>query len=247
MQAIVTGGTRGIGLGIASALLEDGWSVIVTARKSSDEMTKLAEKYGEKVLFVSCDNAVPEQRENLVNTALERFGSIDLLVNNAGVAPRIRKDMLEITPEDYRYCMDINLEGTFFLTQRLGKTMAAQGAGRIVNITSISSYTVSVNRAEYCISKAGLSMMTRLFAARLAGDGVAVFEVSPGIIETDMIASVKEQYAAKIVGGLTPVPRLGQPQDIAGCVLALASGKLDFCTGTTIHADGGFSVRRLYS
>jgi len=245
MRAIVTGGSRGIGLAIVESLLAQGFRVIATARKENENTLRLQKMYGASFVFCRCDNAKPSDREHLIQTAIDSFGGIDLLVNNAGVAPRERKDMLEISSEDYHHCMDINLEGTFFLTQSVAKIMIKQGVGRIMNITSISSYTASVNRAEYCISKAGLSMMTKLFAARLAGAGISVFEVSPGIIETDMTAAVKEQYAARIAGGLTPVARMGQPADIAACVLAVARGQLDFCTGTVIHADGGFSLRTL--
>jgi len=245
MNATVTGGSRGIGLAITEALLAEGFRVIATARNANENTARLQKAHGRDFVFCPCDNARPEDRERLVQTAAEAFGGIDLLVNNAGVAPRVRRDMLEISPEDYHHCMDVNLEGAFFLTQAIAKKMIAQGGGRIVNITSVSSYTASVNRAEYCISKAGLSMMTKLFAARLAGEGIAVFELSPGIIETDMTASVREQYAARIADGLTPVPRMGTPGDVAACVLAVARGQLDFCTGTVLRPDGGFSVRRL--
>ena len=245
MRAIVTGGSRGIGLAIVQSLLRDGFQVIATARGENEAIHSLQQQFGSNFLFVPCDNAIESDRNRLVQTAVAAFGGIDLLVNNAGVAPKQRKDMLEITPEDYHHCMDINLEGPFFLTQAVAKQMQAQGSGRIVNITSISSYTASVNRAEYCISKVGLSMMTQLFAARLGEDGIAVFEVSPGVIETDMTAAVREQYAARIADGLTPMPRMGTPEDVAACVLALARGALDFCTGTVIRPDGGFSVRRL--
>ena len=245
MQTIVTGGSRGIGLAIVEALVAEGFQVLAAARHENENTARLRELHGGDFLFCPCDTAKPQDRERLVQTALDAFGGIDLLVNNAGVAPKVRKDMLDITPEDYHHCMDINLEGAFFLTQAVAKQMLAQGSGRIVNITSVSSYTASVNRAEYCISKAGLSMTTKLYAARLAGEGISVFEVSPGIIETDMTAPVREQYAARIADGLTSIPRMGTPADVAASVLALARGQMDFCTGTVIHADGGFSVRRL--
>ena len=245
MRAIVTGGSRGIGLAIVEALLAEGFRVLASARHENESTARLQKAHGTDFRFCPCDNADPEDRQRLVQTAMEAFGGVDLLVNNAGVAPRVRRDMLDITPEDYRYCMDVNLEGAFFLTQAVAKIMLAQGGGRIVNISSVSAYAASTNRAEYCISKAGVSMMTKLYAARLAGDGVAVFEVSPGVIETDMTAAVREQYAARIAEGLTPVPRMGTPADVAACVTAVARGQMDFATGTVIHADGGFSVRRL--
>ena len=175
----------------------------------------------------------------------EKFGKLDLLVNNAGVAPRERKDILEITPEDFSQVVDINLKGTFFVTQRLAPLLIENKGGRIVNISSMSSYTASLNRGEYCISKAGISMTTKLFAARLAEYGVSVIEIRPGIIETDMTAKVKEKYESMIADGLTPIKRMGQPEDIAKCVLSIAKGDFDFCTGTVIDCDGGFNVRVL--
>ncbi|MCL2509001.1 MAG: 3-ketoacyl-ACP reductase [Oscillospiraceae bacterium] len=245
MTAIVTGGSRGIGLAIAEALLADGFKVLAAARSENESTARLQKIHGGDFLFCPCDIALAQDRECLLEMAAGVFGGVDLLVNNAGVAPKNRRDMLDISLEEYHHCMDINLEGAFFLTQAAAKMMLAQGGGRVVNISSVSSYAASVNRAEYCLSKAGISMMTKLFAARLAGDGISVFEVSPGIIETDMTAAVREQYAARIADGLTPVKRLGTPEDVAACVLSLARGQLDFCTGTVIHADGGFSVQRL--
>jgi len=243
MRAIVTGGSRGIGLSIVEALLAEGFRVLATARRENETTLRLQKNAN--FLFCPCDNAKAQDRARLLEKTLEAFGGLDLLVNNAGVAPKERKDMLDISPADYHHCMDVNLEGAFFLTQAVAKQMLAQGGGRIVNIGSVSSYTASVNRAEYCLSKAGLSMLTQLFAARLGGEGISVFEVSPGIIETDMTAAVKALYAARITEGLTPIPRMGRPTDVAACVLAVTRGQLDFCTGTVLRPDGGFSVRRL--
>lgn len=245
MVAIVSGGSSGIGLETARALLNKGFCVVCAARKSSSSLQKLLDEFPENAAFCPCDISNPNDRQNLILYALSRFGSIDLLVNCAGVAPRVRKDMLEITPDDFDFTMDINLKGTFFLTQLAARIMLAQKSGRIVFISSVSADTASVNRAEYCISKAGVSMMNKLFCARLARDNISVFEIRPGIIDTDMIASVKDSYAQRIQDGLTPVARLGMPSDIAAAVCALASGAFDFCTGSVINADGGFSVRRL--
>lgn len=245
MVAVITGGTRGIGLGIARALLENGFSVVVSARKTSAEIEDLKEEYCGKVNFVSCDISSEADIENLASEVKEKFGTIDLLVNNAGVAPKERKDILEITPEDFSQVVDINLKGTFFVTQRLAPLLIENKGGRIVNISSMSSYTASLNRGEYCISKAGISMTTKLFAARLAEYGVSVIEIRPGIIETDMTAKVKEKYESMIGDGLTPIKRMGQPEDIAKCVLSIAKGNFDFCTGTVIDCDGGFNVRVL--
>ena len=245
MVAVITGGTRGIGLGIARALLENGFSVVVSARKISEEIEILKKEYCGKVHFVSCDISSEADIEKLASEVKEKFGAIDLLVNNAGVAPKERKDILEITPEDFSQVVDINLKGTFFVTQRLAPLLIENKGGRIVNISSMSSYTASLNRGEYCISKAGISMTTKLFAARLAEYGVSVIEIRPGIIETDMTAKVKEKYESMIADGLTPIKRMGQPEDIAKCVLSIAKGNFDFCTGTVIDCDGGFNVRVL--
>lgn len=245
MVAVITGGTRGIGLGIAKTLLKNGFSVVVSARKTSDEIEGLKEEYCGKVHFVSCDISSEADIEKLASEVKEKFGAFDLLVNNAGVAPKERKDILEITPEDFSQVVDINLKGTFFVTQRLAPLLIENKGGRIVNISSMSSYTASLNRGEYCISKAGISMTTKLFAARLAEYGVSVIEIRPGIIETDMTAKVKEKYESMIGDGLTPIKRMGQPEDIAKCVLSIAKGNFDFCTGTVIDCDGGFNVRVL--
>ena len=245
MVAVVTGGSRGIGKAIAEALLKIDYNVIITARSKSDEVESLEKEYSGKVFFVPCDISSEEDRKKLVSFAEEKFGAIDLLVNNAGVAPRERKDILEITPEDFDYLTDINLKGTFFVTQELTPLLIKNEKSRIVNISSMSAYTASVNRGEYCISKAGISMITKLFAARLAEYGVSVIEIRPGIIETDMTSKVKEKYERLIAEGITPISRMGKPEDVAKCVLTVSEGNMDFCTGTVIDCDGGFSVRRL--
>ena len=183
--------------------------------------------------------------DSLVSFVTEKFGKLDLLVNNAGVAPKERKDILELLPEDFDYVADINLRGTFFVTQKFVPLLKENGNSRIVNVSSMSAYTASVNRGEYCISKAGISMITKLFAARLAEYGISVLEIRPGIIETEMTSKVKEKYEKMIDGGLTPIKRMGQPEDIAKCVVSIAKGNFDFCTGTVIDCDGGFNVRCL--
>ena len=245
MVAVVTGGSRGIGRAVAEELLKKNFSVIITARNKSEEVEKLEKDFEGKAFFVPCDISNPKDRKGLFNFVKEHFGKLDLLVNNAGVAPKERKDILEITPEDFDYLMNINLKGTFFLTQELAPLLIKNEKSRIVNISSMSAYTASVNRGEYCISKAGISMITKLFATRLAQYGVSVIEIRPGIIETDMTAKVKEKYDKLIEEGITPIKRMGQPLDIAKCVCAVADGSLDFCTGTVIDCDGGFSVRSL--
>ena len=245
MVAIVTGGSRGIGKAIVCELLKINYSVIVTARNKSIDIEELEKTYHGKVFFVPCDISSEADRKNLVSFAEKTFGKIDLLVNNAGVAPRERKDILEITPEDFDFLTDINLKGTFFVTQELTPLLIRNENSRIVNISSMSAYTASVNRGEYCISKAGISMITKLFSARLAEYGVSVIEIRPGIIETDMTSKVKEKYEKLISESITPIKRMGQPQDVAKCVVSVAQGNFDFCTGTVIDCDGGFNVRRL--
>ncbi len=245
MVAVVTGGSRGIGLGIVRKLLDEGFTVIATARNENEFTDELSAKYGEQFRFVCTDISEIGDIEKLAEYVKNNFGRLDLLVNNAGVAPKVRKDILEITPEDFSYVTDINLRGTFFVTQKLVPMLAENKKSRIVNISSMSAYTASVNRGEYCVSKAGISMITKLYAARLAEMGISVIEIRPGIIETDMTAKVKEKYETLIDGGLTPIKRMGQPEDIAKCVAAVAKGDFDFCTGTVIDCDGGFNVRCL--
>ena len=245
MVAVITGGSRGIGLGIAKELLKKDFTLVLSSRSKSDETEKLINDYPEKVQFISCDIGKTEDIENLVCEVKNNFGKIDLLVNNAGVAPRERKDILEITPEDFDFVTDINMKGTFFVTQKFAPLLIENGKGRIVNISSMSAYTASVNRGEYCISKAGISMTTKLFAARLAEYGISVLEIRPGIIETDMTSKVKEKYEKLISEGITPIKRMGQPEDIGKCVASIAEGNFDFCTGTVIDCDGGFNVRCL--
>lgn len=245
MVAVVTGGSRGIGLASVKQLLNDGFEVVAVSRNGSPQLEALAEEYKNKLNFFRADVSDTEDAVKLAAYLEEKYGKIDLLVNNAGVAPKERKDILEITPEDFDYVLNINLKGMFFITQKLVPLLVANGGGRIVNISSMSAYTASVNRGEYCISKAGISMATKLFAARLAQDGISVIEIRPGIIETDMTAKVKEKYEKLIDEGITPIRRMGQPEDIAKCVSAVAAGNFDFCTGTVIDCDGGFNVRCL--
>ena len=227
--AIVTGAARGIGLSIAENLKQEGYEVVCADLSSP----------------TPCDISNPGDRQLLLNETISRYGQVDLLVNNAGIAPAQRLDILETTTESFRRVLNVNLEGTFFMCQLFANQMIKQGFGKIINIASISSYTSSVNRGEYCISKAGVSMTTQLFADRLAEYGIGVFEVRPGVILTDMTEKVKDKYAKLIEDGLTPIKRFGQPQDVADTVLAIASGRLDFATGQVINADGGFHIRRL--
>ena len=231
-NALVTGGTRGIGLGIAEKLRDDGWNVTVSCRTPREIPG---------IRCIVADNGVPADREKLVREA----GEVDLLVNNAGIAPRVRADLLEMSEESMDELMRVNLYGPFFLTQQIAKGMIDRGRGMIINISSMSAYTVSVNRGEYCISKAGISMMTQLYAARLAEYGIPVYEIRPGIIKTDMTSGVTAKYDALIEGGLLPISRWGTPEDIAEAVSVLAEGRLMYSTGEVINVDGGFHIQRL--
>jgi NAD(P)-dependent dehydrogenase (short-subunit alcohol dehydrogenase family) len=236
--AVVTGACRGIGLAVARRLEGDGCAVVYADKFPIPEIKNA----------VACDISVPQDRERLLSEALTRHGRVDILVNNAGVAPDKRLDLLETTPESYERVMDINLKGTFFMCQLFANQMVKQPAAEtcaIINIASISSYTSSVNRGEYCISKAGVSMVTQLFADRLAEYGIGVYEIRPGIILTDMTAAVKEKYQGLIDNGLTPTKRFGLPDDIADVASAVAAGYFGFCTGQVFNADGGFHIRRL--
>ena len=241
--AVVTGARRGIGKGIADLLKESGYTVVYSA--SSPEME------GEENYF-PCDISDPDDRAALADYVMEKFGRVDLLVNNAGVACKERLDVLETTEESFERLLRVNTQGTFFMCQTFARVMIGcldkgleDYAPRMVNISSISAYTSSVSRGEYCVSKAGISMTTLLFADRLAEYGIPVFEVRPGIIKTDMTAGVTGKYDKLIGEGVTPIRRWGTPEDVARCVLAAASGLLDFGTGTILNADGGFHIRRL--
>ena len=252
--AIVTGASRGIGRGIAVALGTLGWTVIINYRGNAPAAQETADAVsaaGGRALILQADIGVAADREYLVRTTVEKCGRLDLLVNNAGMAPRQRRDLLETTEESYDEVMAVNLKGPFFLTQRVANLMIEllqQGVieqPKIINIGSMSAYTASVNRGEYCLSKAGLGMMTALFADRLAEYGILVYEVRPGVIATDMTSVVKERYDRLIGEGLTPVRRWGQPGDVAQAVLAIAQGYLPFSTGEVINVDCGFHLRRL--
>lgn len=193
-------------------------------------------------MFVPTDISVSKDRENVISKTVEKFKTIDALINNAGVAPKKRKNILEITEEDFDYVMNINLKGTYFMTQAVAKVMQNQNGGYIINTGSISAETVSLNRGEYCISKAGIGMITKLFAVDLATDNIKVFEIRPGVIDTDMISSVKEKYNAMAQEGKIPAGRIGQAYDYVKAVLSILSGGLDYATGTVIECGGGMHI-----
>jgi NAD(P)-dependent dehydrogenase (short-subunit alcohol dehydrogenase family) len=241
-NSIVTGASRGIGRAIATELAKTH-NVMGTYRGRRDAAERLRDEIGCEIF--QCDLARREDREALIGFARERFRSLDLLVNNAGIAPRERRDILEATEESFDEVMAVNLKGPYFLTQQAARWMGERGEGRIVFVTSISSYAASVNRGEYCISKAGLSMSAALYAQRLAEIGVKVFEIRPGIIRTDMIAKVEKAYEERIAGGLLPQGRMGEGSDVAKAVRAIADGLLDYSTGQILNVDGGFSLRSL--
>jgi NAD(P)-dependent dehydrogenase (short-subunit alcohol dehydrogenase family) len=253
--AAVTGSRRGIGLGIIKKLAEAGYTVILSDVIPAEEAAPLVKEFKDKGIdadYIKCDISNESDRAAFVKTIEDKYGRLDIHVNNAGVAPNVRLDILETTVESFERVLKINLEGTFFMCQAVANAMIKMKeknledyTPRIINIASMSAYTSSTNRGEYCISKAGVSMVTKLFADKLAEYGIPVFEVRPGIIMTDMTATVKEKYEKLIAEGVTPIKRFGQPEDVANCVMAAASGYLDFATGQVLNADGGFHIRRL--
>lgn len=261
--AMITGASRGIDRGIALELAKIGYDLIVNyagnavaARQTAADCLAAAQAAGRNVRVEVCqaDIAKDADRRKLVEFAKTTLGRLDLLVNNAGVAPEVRADILEASEESFDRLITINLKGPYFLTQLAARWMIAQGQAdippanyrpRIVTISSVSAYTASVNRGDYCLSKAGLSMLTALYAARLAEYGILVYELRPGIIGTDMTGPVKEKYDQLIEAGLTPIPRWGTPEDVGRAVAAIAQDLLPFSTGEVINVDGGFHLRRL--
>ncbi len=253
--ALVTGASRGIGRGIAIELARTGCQVAINYAanvEAAQEALALVRAAGGEGFIVQGDVAVAADRERLVHETVARFGRIDLLVNNAGVAPKVRADVLEAGEESFDRLFAINLKGPFFLSQLVARQMLRQDRdeegfrGRIVTITSISVYTASINRGDYCIVKAGLAMMTKLLADRLANDGVNVYEIRPGIIATDMTGGVKEKYDKLILEqGITPIRRWGKPEDVGRAVRAIAEDRFPFSTGAVFDVDGGFHLHRL--
>ena len=240
--ALVTGASRGIGRAIAVELARTH-QVLATYRSDEAAARSLQQECGAEIFRLEV--ASRDDREALLSFCRSKWDRLDLLVNNAGIAPRERRDLLDATEDSFDEVLAANLKGPYFLTQSVGRWMADQRSGRVVFITSISTYTASTNRGEYCVSKAGLSMAVKLFADRLAGAGVGVFEIRPGIIRTDMTAPVLAKYEEKIAQGLLPEPRLGEPRDVARAVRAVADGLLDYSTGQVLNVDGGFHLRRL--
>lgn len=251
--AIITGSSRGIGLAILKALARDGYATVMTATGSEEKhaatLASLRDE-GHNVLYIQADVSKSEDRESLVEKTVEHFGRIDVLVNNAGVAPLERKDLLEMTEDSFDRVLAVNAKATMFLTQLAAKAMIAQRQygrkkGVIVNISSCSAAVSSTSRGEYCVSKAAMSMLTTLFADRLAGEGILVHEVRPGIIATDMTSAAKAKYDRLIEEGLFPIRRWGEAGDVAEAVSALVSDKFLYTTGNHIDIDGGFHIKRL--
>jgi 3-oxoacyl-[acyl-carrier protein] reductase len=252
-SVIVTGAARGIGYAIAERLLREGWAVmgadIAPEENNAAAVASLMARGA--FLYQQCDITREPDRQALIERAAREFGGIGALVNNAGVAPRQRADMLDMSEDSYDFVMGVNLKATFFLTQACAKKMMEQVETQqeckpvIVFISSMSAYTSSVSRAEYCLSKAGVSAMAQLFADRLSSHGINTYEIRPGIIETDMTAGVRGKYDALIEGGLLPLKRWGKPEDVASAVWAVCSGLLPYSTGEVINVDGGFHLRRL--
>ncbi|WP_129337895.1 3-ketoacyl-ACP reductase [Cellulomonas endophytica] len=257
--ALVTGGNRGIGLGITRRLLQDGYAVSILATRPAPEdvLAELRELAGDAsaVRYVQGSVADLDDHRRYVEDAVEAWGRLDLLVNNAGVAPSVRADLLDAGAESFDRVLGINLRGPYFLTQAFARRAIelrgplealpeppAGPVATIVNVSSISATTVSTNRGDYCISKAGVGMSTQLWAARLAPEGIVVYEVRPGVIATDMTAGVTEKYDALLAGGLAPIARWGRPSDVAGAVSILASGQTPYSTGEVFHVDGGMHI-----
>jgi 3-oxoacyl-[acyl-carrier protein] reductase len=252
--ALVTGASRGIGRSIAQRLASDGYAVVVNYSSSAaaaDEVVAAILSTGGQAVAVRANVANADDRLHLLQTVDQQFGRLDVLVNNAGITSPGRKDILEATEESWDLVFDTNLKGPFFLTRDAAQWMVRQTSGgaipraTIVNISSVSAYTVSVNRADYCMTKAALRMMTWLFADRLAEDNIRVYEVCPGVIASDMTAPVKEKYDRLIAEGLAPIRRWGEPEDVAAAVSALVAGQFPFSTGDCLNVDGGFHIRRL--
>jgi 3-oxoacyl-[acyl-carrier protein] reductase len=252
--ALVTGGTRGIGLGIARALAGAGWDLVVSGMRPAGDVTPAVEELqalGAGVSYIASDVSDPGARAALVAAIRAKHGTLNAAINNAGRAPRVRADLLEATEESFEDLVRTNLQGPYFLTQALARDMVARRKedpdfrAAIVFVTSVSADMASPNRGEYCVSKAGLAMAVKLFAVRLAADGIPVYEVRPGIISTDMTAAVRDTYDRRIADGLIPEGRWGTADDVGRAVTSLVRGDLPYATGTVVRVDGGLSVGRL--
>jgi len=252
--AVVTGGTRGIGLGVARALAREGWHLALCGMRAEAEVAPVLEElrqHGAPVSYDVVDVGSRDARRTFAQALRARHGAVDALVNNAGRAPRVRADILDAHEDSFEELIRTNLQGPYFLTQAIAREQAMRRQAdpsfraAIVFITSVSAEMASTNRGDYCVSKAGLAMTARLFASRLASHGIPVYEVRPGIIETDMTAGVREAYDKRIAEGLVPERRWGTPEDVGRVVAALLRGDAPYATGSVIHVDGGLSMPRL--
>src|SRR5687767_223856 len=252
--ALVTGGTRGIGLGIARALAQDGWTLALCGLRPRDQVANVLEELAASpggAEYWAADIGSADDRAKLLASIVARFGTLHALVNNAGRAPRVRADLLAATEDSFEEVLRTNLQGPYFLTQAVARLFVQQrphenGPARaIVFVTSVSAEMASPHRGEYCVSKAGLTMAAKLFAVRLAPDRIPVYEVRPGVIATDMTAGVKEVYDTRIGEGLVPDARWGQPDDVGRAVASLLRGDISYATGTVLNVDGGLSIPRL--
>ena len=252
--ALITGGTRGIGFGIACELAKAGFNLAVNGQRELNAVKEAVEKLkslGADTIYCRGDISYGPSRKLMLKEIREVFGALHVLVNNAGVAPKERKDILEATEESFERLISINLQGPYFLTQSAANWMIEQQKkdkeykGCIINITSISATEASVNRGEYCISKAGLSMATKLFAFRLGEFNIPVYEVRPGVVKTDMTESVIEKYDQLIEEGMTVQKRWGEAEEVGKAVAALALGYFPYSTGQVIMVDGGLTIPRL--
>ncbi len=251
--AIVTGGSRGIGFAIAKQLGQDGFNIVIMDMNDQsayqDNLDQLTAQ-GTEYLYLKGNICDASDRQRLIDETVAKFGGIHVLVNNAGVSPKVRADLLEMSEESFDRVVGINTKGNMFMTQAVAKQMLKQDyigrkRGTIVNISSCSAVVSSISRGEYCVSKAGVSMLTTLYADRLAPEGILVHEVRPGVIATDMTATVKEKYDKMFADGLFPIARWGTPEDIAGVVSAFCSDKFTYTTGNYVDVDGGFHIQRL--
>ena len=254
LSVLITGGSRGIGLGIAKELAKAGFNLAINGVRKQESVQPVLDElkdFGVEVIYAQGDVSKKEDRENIFRTVIAEFGQLNVLVNNAGVAPKERKDILEATEESFDYTLDINLKGPYFLTQLFARQMVEMKKespefwGCIINVSSVSATVASVNRGEYCISKAGIAMATKLWAARLGEFDIPVYEIQPGIIKTDMTTGVTEKYDRLFAGGLTIQKRWGLPEDVGKVAAAMATKMLPYSTGQVVLVDGGMGVQRL--
>lgn len=252
--ALVTGGSRGIGFGISKALAQEGWALAINGMRPEENVEEVLNSlrtFGEEVIYCQGNVGDQDDRKRIIQEILNHYGQLNVLVNNAGVAPKERNDLLDMSEESYDRVLNINLKGTFFLSQLAAKAMIQSKQANpefpaaIVNISSISATLASINRGQYCISKAGMSMVTQLFAVRLGEEGIPVYDVRPGVIQTDMTSVVKEKYDKLFAEGLSVQRRWGLPEDIGKAVMALVRGDFPYSTGQVVMVDGGLTIPRL--